>query len=87
MAGPAQNFYLGLQLGKDFNPENVVAVSNVSAGPGNGTAADVEVRIQINNGSNATNITRKDVVLALELIKAFIEGNGSAGAGANLPAT
>lgn len=80
------NYYLGLQLGKDFNPENVVALSNASAGPANGTAADVELRIQINNGTNATNITRKDVELMVELILAFIESNGSAGAGANLPA-
>jgi len=82
----ALNYYIGLQYGKDFNVENVVAQSSVNAGPAAGTAADVEVRIQINNGSSASGITKKDAVLMLTQIIAWIEGNGSAGAGANLPA-
>ena len=80
------NYYYGITRGAPLNPESVVAQSQASGGPAQGTAADVELRIQINNGSAATNITRQDVLLQLEAIIAFIIGNGQAGAGANLPA-
>ncbi len=78
----AVNYYLGLKRGASNNPGNVVA--GTSSG---GTAADVEVRIQINNGSTATGITRRDTILLLEAIQDYIEQGGITGsAGANLPA-
>jgi hypothetical protein len=78
----ALNYYLGLQRGNDANVENVVAGTS-----SNGTGSDVELRIQINNGSAATNITRQDVVVAMRVLVAFINGGGSGpGGGANLPA-
>ncbi len=78
----ATNYYLGLKRGASNNPGNVVIGTSTG-----GTAADVEVRIQINDGSNATNITRKDVVLLLELIENFVEQGGISGSlGTDLPA-
>jgi hypothetical protein len=78
---PAVNYYLGLKRADDFNAEKVQAGTATV-----GTAADVELRIQINDGSNATGITRGDVINMIEVLEAFINGGGSAGAGANLPA-
>lgn len=77
----AVNYYLGLQRGGIMDPESVTAGTSSA-----GTAVDLEVRIQINNGTTATNITRKDCVELLDVILAFINGGGSAGGGANLPA-
>lgn len=77
----AINQYLGLKRGADNNPDNTVAGTS-----SNGTGSDVEVRIQIDNGSTATNITRGEVVILLKVIEEFILGGGIAGAGANLPA-
>ncbi len=85
MAGPALNYYYGLSRGQALNPELVVTTATTNAGPAQGTAADVEVRVQINNGASASNITREDVRLLLLNILAFFDGNGAAGAGANLP--
>ena len=87
MAGPAVNYYLGLKIGDENNYEKVVTSSQVSAGPGQGTAADVELRIQINDGSNNTNITRKDVIACIQILQEFINGGGTGpGSGTNLPA-
>lgn len=77
----ALNYYLGIKRGANMQMVSVVA--GTSSG---NTAADVEVRIQINDGSNATNITRKDVVVALEQIEQWIMDGGLNHAGANLPA-
>lgn len=78
----AVNYYLGLRRGDSANPGNVqVGTATV------GTAVDVEVRIQINNGSNATGITRKDAVQLLDQIRWFIEQGGITGSlGTDLPA-
>ena len=87
MAGPAVNYYLGLKVGDENNYEKVVTSSQVSAGPGNGTSSDVELRIQINDGSNNIAITRKDVIEKLQVIMEFINGGGTRpGSGTNLPA-
>lgn len=67
----AVNYYLGLKRGASANEGNVIP--GLSSG---GTAADVEVRIQINDGSNATNITKLDVDLLLETIERYIASNG-----------
>jgi hypothetical protein len=76
----AANFYLGLVRGANNNPFAVTA-GNASAG----TAVDVEVRMQTNNGAVATGLTRKDVNLLLDTIRAFINSSGLNEAGANLP--
>jgi hypothetical protein len=77
----AVNYYLGLKTNDSFE------IAKVQDGTATvGTAADVELRIQINDGSNATNITREDVLSRLDLLAAFIAGGGHNGLGANLPA-
>ena len=79
---PATNYYLGLKRGDSNNPGNVVAGTSSI-----GTAADVEVRIQINDGVTATNIKRNDVVLLLEMFQRYVEQNGISGSlGTFLPA-
>ncbi len=74
------NFYLGLKRGAPFNVNSVVAATSTQ-----GSAVDVEVRIQIDNGTSTTGITRKDTVLLLEIIEAFIESGGNNHDGQNLP--
>lgn len=77
----ALNYYLGVKRGAPINP------NNVTAGTGSaGTAVDVEVRLQINDGANATGLTRKDAMIALEILEAFIESGGNNHDGQNLPA-
>ncbi len=77
----AVNYYLGVKRGQAMNANRVVA------GPGSaGTAVDVELRLQINDGSNATGLTRKDALIAVEILEAFIESGGNNHDGANLPA-
>ena len=76
----AVNYYLGLSRGSNANPFNVVAGT-----ASNGTGSDVEVRIQINNGTAATGITSLDVQLLLDTILDFINSSGLNHAGADLP--
>jgi hypothetical protein len=68
-------YYLGVKFGADMNPENVVAGTSTA-----GAAVDYEMRLETGNGG-----TRKGAIEALTVIEAFINGNGQAGAGANLP--
>jgi hypothetical protein len=70
-------YYLGVTFGASMNPELVVA--NTSSA---GTAVDYELRMETGNGG-----TRKGAVEAMAIFAAFINGNGQAGAGANLPPT
>ncbi len=76
------NYYLGVKRGDLPQTVKIVTAGTTTAG----TAVDVEVNIQINNGSSATGITRKDVNLALDIIKRFINSGGLNHAGADLPA-
>jgi hypothetical protein len=76
----ALNYYLGVKRGAGNQPDLVVAGQASAA-----TAVDVEVRIQINDGTDETGITRKDVNTALCTIEGFINGGGLNHAGANLP--
>ena len=76
----ALNYYLGLQRGANFRPEEVTAGTSSA-----GTAVDVEVNIQINNGSTDTGIRRKEVIQILKVIKAYIQSGGLQGAGTYLP--
>lgn len=76
----ALNYYLGVKSGDGVNPGLVQAgTSSV------GTAVDVEVRLQINDGSQDTSLTKLRALIALESIERFIESNGLNAAGANLP--
>lgn len=75
----AVDYYLGWARGQGINPGQVVA--GVAS---NGAASDVELRIQINNGTSNTGITRLDVINALQAIKAYLIGNVPSG-GADLP--
>ncbi len=77
----AVNYYLGVKSGANINVNNVVAGTATV-----GTAVDIEVRLQINDGATATGLTRKAAVLALEIIEAFIESGGNNHDGQNLPA-
>jgi hypothetical protein len=82
----ANNYYLGLKMSEStVNIDSVVTSATTNAGPGNGTASDVELRIQTDSGSGANGITRKDVLLAIETLKAFIESGNPTNSGANLP--
>ncbi len=77
----ALNYYLGVKRGAPLNVNLVVAGTSTA-----GTAVDIEVRLQINDGSNATGLTRKDAMIALEILEAYIEEGGNNHSGANLPA-
>jgi hypothetical protein len=79
----AVNYYLGFKRGATAASPTISIVTGTSSA---GTAVDVEVRIQINDGTNATNITRKDVNILLDGIESFINSGGLNHAGANLPA-
>lgn len=77
----ALNYYLGLKRGAANSPNAVVD------GPATaGTAVDVEVRLQINDGANATGLTRLNALDLLKIIEEFIKQGGENHAGANLPA-
>lgn len=77
----AVNYYLGVKRGAPLNVNNVVASAATA-----GTAVDVEVRLQINDGANATGLTRKDAMIAIEVLEAFIESGGNNHSGSFLPA-
>jgi len=77
----ALNYYLSLRRGANMRPEKVVAGTSPL-----GITADVEVNIQINDGSVATGIRRKEVIQLLKVIEAYINDGGVQGAGTYLPA-
>jgi hypothetical protein len=81
----ANNYYLGLKMFDSLNIDNVVTSASTNAGPGNGTSSDVELRIQTDTGSGPNGITRKDVLVVIETLKAFIESGNPTNSGANLP--
>lgn len=66
----AVNYYAGLARGSLDNTATTVGSSSA------GTSVDVEVRMQINNGTNATGLTKKDVVILLKKIIRYIEAGG-----------
>lgn len=76
------NYYLGVQRGAPFTDSSITAGTS-----SNGASSDIEIRMQINNGSANTGLTREDTILALKLFTNFIAEGGINGAGANLPAT
>lgn len=78
------NYYLYVARGKlDDNLGGVT--SSTSTG---GTSGDIEVRMQIDNGTTTTGLTKFDALRALKMFEHFIESNGiqSGSPGTNLPA-
>jgi hypothetical protein len=74
MAGPALNYYIGNTRGQSFQPYNqTIGVATA------GTSADIELRIQANNGSNNTGVTKEDVIKGMRLIEAYLNGSGLTG--------
>lgn len=78
------NYYLYIARGKLDNQPGLVT-SSTSTGSTNG---DIELRMQIDNGTTTTGLTKFDVIRALELFEQFIASNGiqSGSPGTNLPA-
>jgi len=76
----ALNYYVGATRGQNFNTNNVSAGTSSA-----GTSADVELRMQINTGAANTGLTKLDVIKSIELLKAYVEANGIAHSGANVP--
>ncbi len=75
------NYYIGVKRGDPLNIQNVQTSTSTL-----GSAADIELRMQIDNGTSTTGLTRKDVLIAMEILEAFIESAGLQHAGATLPA-
>lgn len=76
------NYYHGLKRGANNNPGNVVIATTTQ-----GATVDVEVRLQIDNGTNTTGLTTKDVELLLDTIRDEIVQRGITGSlGLDLPA-
>jgi len=74
------NFYVGVRRGAPFNQGNVVTGTSPA-----GVTVDVELNMQTVNNVTPTGLTKLDVIKSLELFRAYIETNGIAHAGANLP--
>lgn len=77
------NYYLYVARGKSNNPGNVTA--STSTGGANG---DVELRMQIDNGTTTTKLTKLEVLTKLKLFEQYIASNWpvASGQGTNLPA-
>jgi hypothetical protein len=65
------NYYIGYKRGSSAAEGDTVDVGTTTGG----TAVDVEVRIQIDNGTSTTGITRLDVRLLLEKIIRLMNSN------------
>ena len=76
------NYYLGIPRGKSMSPGSIAISTSAT-----GTAADVELRMQIDNGTSTTGLTKDDVILALNVIRQYILSNGVPGGavGTDLP--
>lgn len=84
----ANNYYLSMTRAnaQQANIGNVVTAASANAGPAQGTAADIELRIQTDTGTGPNGITRKEVIQALYLLAEFIDSGGPDKLGTNLPA-
>ena len=76
----AINYYMGVKRGGTNNQFAVVSGTSSA-----GTAVDVEVRMQIDNGTAATGLTSLDVEVAIETLKSYLHSSGLNHAGTNLP--
>lgn len=83
----ANNIYLGLTIAQagQLQIGNVVGNTSTNAGPAQGTAADVELRIQTDPGTGANNIKVKDVIQGLYVLIAYLESRGPDHAGTFCP--
>lgn len=77
----AVNYFWGVKRGDKNNPDLITPTTATV-----GTAADVEVRIQINTGSVATGITKLDVLRSLDIIRQAITNGGVNHSGTDVPA-
>jgi len=68
-----------------LNVGNVVGATSVNAGPAQGTAADIELRIQTDTGTGPNGIKIKDVIQALYVFAAYLESRGPDHAGTFCP--
>lgn len=75
------NYYIGLKRGANSYADTVTVGTTTA-----GTAVDVEVRMQIDNGTGVTGLTRKDVVKILDLLEKYVIQGGFDFKGTNLPA-
>jgi hypothetical protein len=77
------NYYLYLARGQSANEGNVTASTSTG-----GTSGDVEVRLQIDNGTTTTKLKKIDAILQLRTIIRYIESNAiqDGAAGVDLPA-
>lgn len=77
----AVNYYAGLQRGQDQT--GLVLVGTASGG----TAVDVEIRMQIDNGTAKTGLTRMDVIRIMRVLEQYIDSGGQVGGqvGTDLP--
>lgn len=84
----ANNIYLGMTAQQAIvtNIGNIVGATSVNAGPAQGTAADIELRIQTDPGSGPNNITVKTVIQGLYLLITYLESRGPDHAGTFTPA-
>lgn len=63
------NYYWSMKRGDNNNPYSITAGTSTV-----GATADIELRMQIDNGTSTTKLTRLDVKKALETMLAGIEG-------------
>lgn len=77
------NYYIGIARGAIQKGDGNVSVSATTQG----TAVDVEVRLQIDNGTKKTGLLELDAEIMLRTIMNYIIGNGIAGGqkGTDLP--
>lgn len=76
------DYYIGAQRGAMSLKDNALTTGTAATG----TGVDFELKIQITNNVTATGVTRKDVLLFLELLEKWVNSGGLNHAGANLPA-
>jgi hypothetical protein len=76
----ALDYYLGASRGSDLK-----RISFYQGTTSDGASVDVELRMQMNNGTVATNLTRKDVIIILTAMIAFLQDGGVNKSGTNLP--
>ena len=72
MAGPALNYYYGIARGQVDGVGDLVVVGTSS----NGTASDVELRVQMNDGTNPRSLALIDVLNLLKTIEHYLENLG-----------
>ncbi len=75
------NYYIGAKRGSTDSPGDITSGTSSA-----GSAVDVEIRMQIDNGSGVTGLTRLDTNEIGEMLLAYLNQGGQNGAGTNLPA-